>query len=75
MVKKITKDSGVLSVWEETGVELEPSAKKQLLDMIVNLFITIRGFSFCGAYVELYKQSTKKIFARIKSTTYEAAAT
>ena len=38
----------------------DESAKKELLTMVVDLWLTIRGFSTAGAYVEYYKQCTKK---------------
>ena len=60
LLKQVVEDCGVLSAWGDIGVEIEQSKKTILLTMVANLFITIRGFSFAGSYVELYKQSTKK---------------
>ena len=38
-----------------------------LLEMIVGLFITIRGFSFSKSLMEMYKQEVKKSMQKSKS--------
>lgn len=60
ILRNVLEDSSIRSSWNNIGVELEEGDKKALLTMVATLYITIRGFSFAGSYVELYKQSTKK---------------
>ena len=40
-------------------VELDDVVGQQLLMEIIELWVTIRGFSIAGAFVEQYKQITK----------------
>ncbi len=40
--------------------EAEEEEKQALLSMIVNLCVTIRGFSFAFLWMEIFKQATKK---------------
>ena len=40
---------------------------KELLKRNVELWTTIRGFSYAKSYMELYKQKTKKILQRSKA--------
>ena len=40
---------------------------KILLTMIVDLFITVRGFSFTKSFMEMYKQATKKSTQKSKA--------
>ncbi len=71
LLRNVLEDSSILSSWNNIGVELEEGDKKDLLTMVANLYITIRGFSFAGSYyVELYKQSTKKSLQGAKSITH-----
>ena len=56
----IVKDENVLLSWANVGIELAEADKMELFSMIVNLFITIRGVSFVGGCIEIYKQSNKK---------------
>jgi len=49
----------VSSEWEETTSDV-------LLEMIVNQYVKIRGFSFASAWLEEYKQSNKKTTQKSK---------
>jgi len=60
----ILNDEKVCSSWSAIGTELNPEDCNMLLKMVANLFVTICSFSFAGAYIELYKQSTKKSLQR-----------
>ena len=42
-------------------VELDDVVGQQLLMEIIELWVTIRGFSIAGAFVEQYKQITKQV--------------
>ena len=50
----------VLFAWSIAGVELDDKTGTILLKMIVDLWLTIQGFSFAGAFIEQYKNETKK---------------
>ena len=58
--KNVLKDEEVLFAWEIASVELDDITGTTLLKMIVQLWLTIRGFSFAGAFIEQYKNTTKK---------------
>ena len=60
-------DEDVQLFWSIASAEFDEESAKTLLKMIVELWITIRGFSFCSAWVEQYKQSTKKTIQRSKA--------
>ena len=48
-----------------TDIEEEPA--KALLSMIIDLYITVRGFSFTKSFMEQYKQATKKSVQKSKA--------
>lgn len=54
--------------------------KMVLLKMIINHWVTVRGFSFAGAFMEIYKQKHKKTTQKSKglrktlSTTKEVSS-
>lgn len=58
--KKVLEDEEVLFAWEIASVELDDKTGTILLKMIVQQWLTIRGFSFAGAFIEQYKNTTKK---------------
>ena len=43
----------------------EPESN-ELLHMIVELYVTIRGFSFASSIVEMYKKRSKKVLQKGK---------
>ena len=59
-------DENVLFYWCTVAANMDKQIGTMLLLMIVELWVTIRGFSFAGAWMELYKQSTKKTLQRSK---------
>ena len=58
--KEVLEDEEVLFAWSIASVELDDKTSTILLKMIVELWLTIRGFSFAGAFIEQYKNATKK---------------
>ena len=42
------------------SVDIDQHVGEQLLTQIVQLWVTIHGFSAAGAFVDQYKQMTKK---------------
>ena len=47
--------------------DIEDDKTTILLKMIMELFVTIRGFSFAKSFMELYKQSAKKSTQKSKA--------
>ena len=50
----------VLFHWCMLTAESEDEDAQVVLEMLINLWITIRGFSFAGSWLEMYKQEKKK---------------
>ena len=48
--------TAVLFLWAMLTAEVEKDDAKAVFKMIVNLWITIRGFGFASSWLELYKQ-------------------
>ena len=65
VIKCSVEDTEVASGWCSLGVDGDSGIA--LLDTIIKLRITIRGFSYASAFVELYKQKTKKTLQRAKA--------
>ena len=69
-VKKLMKSENVLFYWCIATADFEVDdveVHEQLLKMIIELFLTIRGFSYASAWMEHYKQALKKSTQRSKS--------
>ena len=66
IVKKVMEDVAVLSSWSLVARDMERKVGDELLKMIVEEWVKIRGFSFAGSWLELYKQRTKKTLQRSK---------
>ena len=62
----IVRNEDVLFYWCIAAADMDEENSTTLLQMIVESWVTIRGFSFAGAWVELYKQRTKKTLKRSK---------
>ena len=60
IVDEIVSDDDIQFHWSVISVDLDHHVGEQLLQEIVQLWLTIRGFSTAGAFVEQYKQITKK---------------
>ena len=56
----VMKSDSVMMQWELVEVELERERNEILLKLIVNEWITLRGFSFTTGLVELYKQANSQ---------------
>ncbi len=73
----IMSDDDVLFYWSMLTVEIEDEAvSNQLLCMIVEHWITIRGFSHASSIIELYKQANKKNIQKskgLRKSLYKAA--
>ena len=61
VIEDIAMDDEVLFQWCLISTDIDDeSASQELLCKIVEQWLTIRGFSTAGAYVEYYKQCNKK---------------
>ena len=56
----------VLFQWCLLTTDTDDVHVKELLEMIVKLYITTRGSSFANSCVELYKKYTKKLYKKAK---------
>ncbi len=62
----ILKNEDVLFLWSMVAAEWEEEESKLLLQMIVDLWVTIRGFSYASAWVEKYKLVNKRTVQKSK---------
>ena len=58
-IAAIISDEEVLFYWSMVAYNWEDDVSDILLEMIVNNWVTVRGFSFTSAFMEKYKQETK----------------
>ena len=75
--ESIQTDENIQFYWCMLTTDIEDDKASILLSKIVDLFITIRGFSFTRSFMELYKQSMKKSTQKSKAlrkTIYSKAA-
>ena len=64
---KITSDEDVHFNWCITAADFGEAEEKILLEMIIELWVTIRGFSFVSGWIEQYKQANKKTLQKSKA--------
>ena len=57
---KIKEDDDVQFHWLMLACRMEEEVSENILDSIVYLYITVRGFSFASSVLERYKKETKK---------------
>ena len=61
ILQMVTLDDDIQFCWSVLTEDIEdPDATSQLLDMIVEHWITLRGFSYASSIMEKYKQAQKK---------------
>ena len=63
---KVEQCDEVQFYWSIVAIDMPVEVADVLLKMIIEKWITIRGFSFAKCYMELYKQRAKKITQRSK---------
>ena len=66
IIDDVACDSGIQFHWSTIAADLDEDASKMLLVEVVKLWLTIRGFSTAGAFVEQYKQTVKKSTKKTK---------
>ena len=52
--------------WKELSAEWEPEESEILFTMITDLWLTMRGYAYASAFMEMYKQETKKTVQKSK---------
>lgn len=62
----LQQSEDVLFHWSMITATWDNEVAVQLMDMIVKLWITVRGFSSASAWIELYKNVTKKTLQKSK---------
>ena len=67
------KNLNVLFCWCFISASWEEECSSILLPMIIQLWITIRGYSLCSAWIEKYKLAQKKTVQKSKSLRKELA--
>ena len=70
MIKEVTSSEDVLFYWHICSADFEVEDNEVhnlLLQMIVKLYVTMRGHSYSNALMEKFKQSKKKFTQRSKS--------
>lgn len=66
VAEDIKKDDETQFFWALVAVDWEEEESQALLGLVVDKYITVRGFSFARAYVEKYKAAQKKSVQKSK---------
>ncbi len=66
LVASVTTNEDVLFYWCMITTLLEEEESDTLLSIILSHWVTVRGFSFANSFMEMYKQSHKKLTQRSK---------
>lgn len=56
VVKKLLEDDNVLFYWSMVAVNWEQEESDALLELFMHHWFTVRGFSYAGSFIELYKK-------------------
>ena len=67
VIQSTLTDGNIQFHWCLLTSDIEDEKATIILKMIVELFVTIRGFSFAKSFMEMYKQSTKKSTQKSKA--------
>ena len=66
LTRSITTNEEVLFHWEMACANCEEEESKTLFAMVVDLWVTMRGFAYASSWMELYKQTSKKAVQKSK---------
>ncbi len=66
ILEAVTSDEDVLFFWSIVAAEWDEEEEQALLPMVIELWVTIRGFSFAKSFLEIYKQAKKKTVQKSK---------
>ena len=64
--KQILENEDVSFYWSILSCDWEVDESQALLELVVDLFLTIRGFSYASAWMEKYKAATAKTLQKSK---------
>ena len=67
LFKELAGNEDVLFHWETISINWESTEASELLHIMIQQFVTVRGFSFARGFMELYKQSKKKSTQKSKA--------
>ena len=67
LLGSIGSNEDVLSLWRSLSADADEEDAQTLLKMVIELWVTIRGFAFASSWIELHKQATKKTIQRSKA--------
>ena len=68
LIQELLGDEDVQFFWSMLSIDIsDPDAALELLQDVAKLWITIRGFSIAGAWMEQYKKEKKKSVKRTKA--------
>ena len=67
LMDSLKVDEDIQFQWEVLVYELETVVAQKLLQMLLELYITVRGFAFANSIMELYKQSKKTNLQKSKA--------
>ena len=65
-MESIATDEDVLFYWSIISAEWEEKEEQILLQMLIEMWVTVRGFSFAKSMLEMYKQAQKKTVQKSK---------
>lgn len=66
VIQKVTENEEVVHNWSLVAANWEAEEASVLMDMMVQQWVTIRGFSYASAFLEKYKQKNKKSIQKSK---------
>ena len=67
IVSALMSDNDVLFQWCLLTTMINDDIARSLLEKIVQVYVTVRGFAFATSWLEMYKQSTKKNIQKKKA--------
>ncbi len=67
MVGNVVTSENVQFYWCMVAYDMTEELAAELLRILIELWITVRSFSFVKSYMELYKQQTKKALQKSKA--------
>ena len=69
LLSSIASNEDVLFYWSMLSADADEEDTQTLLKMMIELWVTIRGFAFARSWIELYKQASKKTIQRFEGFT------
>lgn len=74
LIQAISSDKDVLSTWNTLAVDIsDENQANELLNLLIEQWITIRGFSLTATWLEQYKKASKQSTKKWKALRKEVA--